>query len=524
MSELLSGQMLLSGRIKKTPPTAVSPDRYQWITLQETEPDLGVPQIGGSLLLSSTTGTREWSDTVSIDTAGNLVLDSEIRIGSVETDNYSRLRHVVGSNSGYGFSGVSGTYTVLVNEELSVAQAVFLGDVDTGSSGTLFGVSILNGSDSTPSTGIEPWIPRLTLSGEGKLTIVGPLEITVGQINTTSTTADIFNSSATTVNIGSAATSVNIGAATGTTSVKNNLNIAGNVQLGPEIIFGNFQDDDYSRLHHVSGQSSGYGFDGVSNTYTVLINEEDDDAQAIFLGDVKSDSNGTLFGISVLDSSDSTPSTGIEPWIPRLRLSGAGKLTIVGPLEIASGQITTTSTTASIFNTDATTVNIGGDATSVNIASTEGTTFVNNNLTVGGTVIAASFEISGNPGVDLITTITRSITLTQDWQDTGIKSTDLPTGTYIVQLYANDVSVGGSNNNEYYSGTMSWYSGQTGSSVELPTDEIVLHRAGASSDAGLYLRTFRTAEGNPDNLRLQIYSNFANPSAANYVFKFRRII
>ena len=122
--------------------------------------------------------------------------------------------------------------------------------------------------------------------------------------------------------------------------------------------------------------------------------------------------------------------------------------------------------------------------------------------------------------LDQITTITKSITLTTDWQDTGINGGDLQTGTYIVQLFANDVGAGGSNNNEFYSGTMSWYSGATSSSVELPADEIVLHRAGASNDAGMYLRTYRTA----GILRLQIYSNQSNPSASNYVFKFRRMI
>jgi hypothetical protein len=127
-------------------------------------------------------------------------------------------------------------------------------------------------------------------------------------------------------------------------------------------------------------------------------------------------------------------------------------------------------------------------------------------------------------GLDTITTITKSITMTTDWQDTGIKSTDLATGTYIVQLIANDTGSGGTNNNEYYSGTMSWYSGDTNSALEMPTDEIALHRAGGSGDGALYLRTYRTATANPDNLKLQIYSNTANASASNYVFKFRRII
>lgn len=126
--------------------------------------------------------------------------------------------------------------------------------------------------------------------------------------------------------------------------------------------------------------------------------------------------------------------------------------------------------------------------------------------------------------IDQIKSLTKALTLTTDWQDTGIKSTDLATGTYMVQLFANDTSAGGTNNNEYYSGTMSWYSGDTNSAVELPTDEIILHRAGGSGDGALYLRTYRTPTADINNLKLQIYSNTANASSANYVFKFRRII
>ena len=126
--------------------------------------------------------------------------------------------------------------------------------------------------------------------------------------------------------------------------------------------------------------------------------------------------------------------------------------------------------------------------------------------------------------IDQILTLTKTLTLTTDWQDTGIKSTDLATGTYIVQLVANDLGSGGTNNNEYYSGTMSWYSGDTNSSLALPTDELALHRAGGSADGALYLRTYRTASADINNLKLQIYSNTANASSANYVFKFRRII
>ena len=123
-----------------------------------------------------------------------------------------------------------------------------------------------------------------------------------------------------------------------------------------------------------------------------------------------------------------------------------------------------------------------------------------------------------------IVTYTKSLTLTTDWQDVGINSTNLQTGSYFVQLFANDIAAGGTNNNEYYTGLMSWYSGDTNSSLPMPTDEVALHRAGASGDGALYLRTYRTPTADTANLKLQIYSNIANASAANYVFKFKRIM
>jgi hypothetical protein len=149
---------------------------------------------------------------------------------------------------------------------------------------------------------------------------------------------------------------------------------------------------------------------------------------------------------------------------------------------------------------------------------------VANGLVVTGTLEHQGLTFTTGTDIDQVTTYTKSLTLTTEWQDTGIKYTDLDTGTYIVQMYANDAGAGGDNVNEYYSGTMTWWAGNTQSSAELPTDEIVLHRAGGSGDGGMYLRTFRTNSPDTDRLKLQIYSNTANPSASNYVFKFRRVL
>ena len=51
----------LSGKVKKTPPTGVSADRYNYIGLSETEPDLGVPSTSDQVLTSSVQGVRSWS-------------------------------------------------------------------------------------------------------------------------------------------------------------------------------------------------------------------------------------------------------------------------------------------------------------------------------------------------------------------------------------------------------------------------------------------------------------------------------
>lgn len=128
-------------------------------------------------------------------------------------------------------------------------------------------------------------------------------------------------------------------------------------------------------------------------------------------------------------------------------------------------------------------------------------------------------DFDQNIGSGQTFTITKNLTITSDWQDVGISGTDLETGSYFVQMFANDFGAGGDNNNQYYTGTMSWFSGATTAPVtELPNDEIILHRSGGGGDAGMFLRTMRS-----NLLKLQIYSNYANAGASNYVFKFKKI-
>jgi hypothetical protein len=125
--------------------------------------------------------------------------------------------------------------------------------------------------------------------------------------------------------------------------------------------------------------------------------------------------------------------------------------------------------------------------------------------------------------VDQVFITNQMLQITDDWIDTSIVSTTLPTGTYIVQIKGNDTSVGGQHVNEYYSGVMSWYSSMTDSTV---FDEIVLHRAGEGPGSGvLYLRVQRETEEEGGDLKLQIAGSNNNLSEPIlYVFKFRRLL
>ena len=119
-----------------------------------------------------------------------------------------------------------------------------------------------------------------------------------------------------------------------------------------------------------------------------------------------------------------------------------------------------------------------------------------------------------------ITTITKSLTLTTAWMDTGISGNNLSTGTYVVQVSGLSSDDGISTYSEIWSGVMSWYAGTTNSTN---AEEILLHNAGHADNSGeIYLRTIRTSGGN--YLKLQIASNIAATKADSVTFKFRKLI
>lgn len=137
----------------------------------------------------------------------------------------------------------------------------------------------------------------------------------------------------------------------------------------------------------------------------------------------------------------------------------------------------------------------------------------------GGHKLVSDFMLKTEELSNNLTTITKSLNVTQAWMDTGIASTNLPAnGTYIVQVQVSANDNTGAMWHCYNSGVMSWYRDGTN---DTDTDEIILHRSGHAYGKTIYLRTVMQSSG---VLKLQIGASSGIGKAYTYTFKFKRII
>jgi hypothetical protein len=125
-----------------------------------------------------------------------------------------------------------------------------------------------------------------------------------------------------------------------------------------------------------ANQSSGEIFVNIQNGYELTE-----------LHGVTIENNGNLTDNEVL-AYDTSSGLWINQTASEAGLAALSGATFTGDIAVNGGDITTTATTASIFNANATTLNIGGAATDVRIGDTghSGTTTVENNLYVTGNI------------------------------------------------------------------------------------------------------------------------------------------
>lgn len=146
-----------------------------------------------------------------------------------------------------------------------------------------------------------------------------------------------------------------------------------------------------------------------------------------------------------------------------------------------------------------------------------GTSYSYPNATTASEGYMSASDKSKLDAVPTVTTITKSLTVTTDWMDTGISGNNLATGMYAVYMSMNSPNDG--LYGESWAGIMSWFSGGTNSTN---SDEIILHNAGHADNSNeVYLRTIRQYDRN--YMKLQIAAKQAFTEAASITFSFRKL-
>ena len=222
------------------------------------------------------------------------------------------------------------------------------------------------------------------------------LTLRPGTVVGSNTTQNLYNTVATTGNLFGAGTTIGVGATTGTLTLNNPTVVGSQTTVNLW--------NTTSTTVNVFGASTATTLGASTGTFTV---------NSVTLAHP----NATSFTMNGASPSLTTTSTGTVSVFNTNALTGAlfgaatavsigastGTLTLANPtitatnatslaLNGASPAITTTSTTASVFNSTVTTLNIGGAATTVSIGAATGTATINNanvvitgNLTVNGT-------------------------------------------------------------------------------------------------------------------------------------------
>lgn len=258
--------------------------------------------------------------------------------------------------------------------------------------------------NATPSTG-----DFTNLSATGS-TVVEDLAVNGGDITTDETTFNLVNDTATTVNFAGAATSLDIGASSGTTSINNNLDVDGDVNIDGGDLTTN--QTTFNLLNatattvNMLGDATTIEFGAATGTTNFNHSIDVDGDVNVDGGDITTAQ--TTFNL--INSNATTLNVGGDATTMTLGATSGtatfrANLTVNEDLLIQGGDLTTDQTTFNLLNDTATTVNFAGAATTLELGASSGTTSVNNDLAVDGTL-----DVTGATNLNDTTDSTSSTT------------------------------------------------------------------------------------------------------------------
>jgi hypothetical protein len=223
----MNSSKLLSGRVPVTSYNNLTNGRYEFLSLANAEPSLGVPAANGSLFTSTTTGVRSWSNVVNIDS--NVVTfyekyafpNSTGTVGQVlSSDGTGNL--VFSSFNSSSLVNGSSNVTVALNGNVSVSVAGTSNVlVITTNSAELQGNLVVTGNISNANI----------INANYLISNLGCVRIAQATIAVDGTNAGIFASLVDDVNIGLEA-NVIMGSLTGNVTARNTFNAPNIISTG----------------------------------------------------------------------------------------------------------------------------------------------------------------------------------------------------------------------------------------------------------------------------------------------------
>ena len=220
--------------------------------------------VSGAAELSDNTITK-WNDTDGKFVNSSLVDNGTAITGTTSLQltgaNTTLTGSFTGSFVGDG-SGLTGLATTLSGSTDSGDFEVDLLTQNLTVQGTNSEIEV-SGTGQTITIGLPNDVTvagNLTVNGEG-VTVTGDLEVNGGDINSSATTFNLFNSTVSTINFGGDATTVNIGSAASTTTINDDLVVVGDLTVNGDLAYLNvtnlYVEDRFILLN--SGSTSGDG-------------------------------------------------------------------------------------------------------------------------------------------------------------------------------------------------------------------------------------------------------------------------
>jgi hypothetical protein len=106
----MSKSRLVSGRVVKSTKENLDPNRNEFLGLADAEPDLDVPSVDGSILMSDIDGTRYWSKELTVEITGDIT-------GDIYSDDGTKILENGTDGTDAEFTGNVSVETISSNQE-----------------------------------------------------------------------------------------------------------------------------------------------------------------------------------------------------------------------------------------------------------------------------------------------------------------------------------------------------------------------------------------------------------------------